>query len=139
MSARDTVGVLGGTFDPVHYGHLEIARTVRRTLALSRVTLMLAARPPHKPAAELAPVATMLPNLTNPPGTPGGKQLPDGYREADANGDGVIDAAELAEALRQLHPGLARWAPRILDDADRSSNNPIETELHHQRICAENG
>ena len=52
---RETVGVLGGTFDPVHVGHLQIADEARDRLALSRTLLVPAARPPHKPQPELSP------------------------------------------------------------------------------------
>ena len=43
--------ILGGTFDPVHVGHLHGARAVRRELGLDSVTLVLSARPPHRSAA----------------------------------------------------------------------------------------
>lgn len=49
------IGVLGGTFDPVHLGHLASAREVAAALALDKVLLVLAARPPHKTAGEAAP------------------------------------------------------------------------------------
>jgi nicotinate-nucleotide adenylyltransferase len=51
------VGVLGGTFDPVHYGHLAIAEQVREALALDRVLFVPAALPPHKLDEEVAPAA----------------------------------------------------------------------------------
>lgn len=41
-------GVLGGTFDPVHCGHLELAREVRGALALEIVLLVPAGAPPHR-------------------------------------------------------------------------------------------
>lgn len=44
----ELVGVLGGTFDPVHFGHLEAARQVATVFALRRVLLVPAATPPHK-------------------------------------------------------------------------------------------
>lgn len=44
-----SLGVLGGTFDPVHLGHLAIAEEARETLGLERVLFVPAARPPHKP------------------------------------------------------------------------------------------
>lgn len=40
--------LLGGTFDPVHTGHLHAARAVRAELGLASVTLVLSARPPHR-------------------------------------------------------------------------------------------
>ncbi len=42
------IGVYGGTFDPVHNAHLEIARAARRCAALDVVLIVVAARPPHK-------------------------------------------------------------------------------------------
>jgi nicotinate-nucleotide adenylyltransferase len=42
------IGVLGGTFDPVHNGHLHIARKLREALGLERVIWVPAGRPPHK-------------------------------------------------------------------------------------------
>ena len=60
MSPREqpgqAVGVLGGTFDPVHLGHLRIAVETRRILELSRTMLVPTAVPPHKRADELSPV-----------------------------------------------------------------------------------
>ncbi len=47
-SAR--IGVLGGTFDPVHHGHLDAADAARRALALTEVVLMPSRVPPHKGA-----------------------------------------------------------------------------------------
>ena len=40
--------MLGGTFDPPHLGHLELARGFRELLGLERVLLVPAARPPHR-------------------------------------------------------------------------------------------
>jgi len=44
------IGVLGGTFDPVHWGHLAIGESARESLGLSRVLFVPAGRPPHKAA-----------------------------------------------------------------------------------------
>jgi nicotinate-nucleotide adenylyltransferase len=43
-----SVGVLGGTFDPIHTGHLAIAEEAREALGLERVLVIPAADPPHK-------------------------------------------------------------------------------------------
>lgn len=46
------IGILGGTFNPVHYGHLHIAEEVLRSCRLDQVWFMPTCRPPHKKLAE---------------------------------------------------------------------------------------
>ncbi|MGC8463405.1 MAG: nicotinate-nucleotide adenylyltransferase [Acidimicrobiales bacterium] len=46
--ARTRLGLFGGTFDPVHRGHLEVAQTVRRALGLDQVLLVVANEPWQK-------------------------------------------------------------------------------------------
>ncbi len=53
MSRR--IGVLGGTFDPPHYGHLAMAETARVQLALEKVLFVPAGQPPHKMDMVLSP------------------------------------------------------------------------------------
>jgi nicotinate-nucleotide adenylyltransferase len=48
------IGLFGGTFNPVHLGHLRSALEVREGLGLDEVVLVPAAVPPHKGHAELA-------------------------------------------------------------------------------------
>src|SRR5207248_10859196 len=48
------LGILGGTFDPIHYGHLELARETMEALGLASVRLIPAGDPPHR----AVPVAT---------------------------------------------------------------------------------
>lgn len=50
------VGVLGGTFDPIHLGHLVTAEEVRAQLRLDRVVFVPAGLPPHKLTEYLLPV-----------------------------------------------------------------------------------
>jgi nicotinate-nucleotide adenylyltransferase len=46
------IGILGGTFDPPHNGHLALAEAAARELALDELVFLLAARPGHRPCAE---------------------------------------------------------------------------------------
>lgn len=48
MTEDRTIGVFGGTFDPVHLGHLIIAEELRYQLRLDRVLFLPARQPPHK-------------------------------------------------------------------------------------------
>ena len=54
------IGILGGTFDPIHHGHLAIAEEARETLGLERVLFIPAATPPHKPGQPVTPAADRL-------------------------------------------------------------------------------
>jgi len=49
------VGLFGGSFDPVHRGHVEAAAAARRALGLDRVELVVTGRPPHKRGPRAAP------------------------------------------------------------------------------------
>jgi nicotinate-nucleotide adenylyltransferase len=56
-------GVLGGTFNPIHVGHLRAAEEVAEGLGLARVLLVPSANPPHKagdPSDPIAPAAQRL-------------------------------------------------------------------------------
>ncbi|MFH1419983.1 MAG: nicotinate-nucleotide adenylyltransferase [Planctomycetota bacterium] len=49
MSTAQRIALFGGSFDPIHFGHLISARSIAEQLDLSRVILIPAPRPPHKP------------------------------------------------------------------------------------------
>ena len=57
---RRSVGILGGSFNPVHIGHIRLAVEVGERLGLDRIDLVPAARPPHKSVSGLLPLATRL-------------------------------------------------------------------------------
>lgn len=51
------IGILGGTFDPIHYGHLIIAEAALDQLRLDRIEFLPANDPPHKPGESVSPVS----------------------------------------------------------------------------------
>ena len=54
------IGVYGGTFNPIHVGHLRAAEEVAEALDLARVLFVPSALPPHKPDDLVAPAAQRL-------------------------------------------------------------------------------
>ncbi len=50
------LGILGGTFDPPHIGHLVIAQEAMAYLQLSQVVFVPTRYPPHKPTQDLTPI-----------------------------------------------------------------------------------
>jgi nicotinate-nucleotide adenylyltransferase len=52
---KPLLGILGGTFDPIHLGHLRLAEEMREALCLARVHFVPAAIPPHRAQPALSP------------------------------------------------------------------------------------
>lgn len=51
------IGLFGGTFDPIHRGHLAVARAAQDRFRLGRILFVPAGSPPHKRSQQLAPYA----------------------------------------------------------------------------------
>lgn len=49
------IGIFGGTFDPIHYGHLALARCMRDQCQLEEVRLIPTGLPPHRPMPPVSP------------------------------------------------------------------------------------
>lgn len=65
------LGIMGGTFDPIHYGHLVTAEGARSAFGLDQVLFLPTGRPPHKKMAEVTDpehryMMTVLATLSNP-------------------------------------------------------------------------
>ena len=68
---KHRVGILGGTFDPIHIGHLMLAEAVRDEYELEKVLFIPAAQPPHKLGRKISPaedryMMTVLATCSNP-------------------------------------------------------------------------
>ena len=55
MSRQLKIGLFGGTFDPIHNGHLALARAARRRFHLDCIYFIPSGLPPHKQARGLSP------------------------------------------------------------------------------------
>src|SRR5436305_15276123 len=82
-STQMNIGLFGGTFDPIHHGHIALARAAKERLELGRIYFVPASLPPHKKREPLAPfshryamvamatigVTSFVPSLLEAPGT----------------------------------------------------------------------
>lgn len=71
MTGVYRLGIMGGTFDPVHYGHLVTAEGARSAFDLDQVLFLPTGKPPHKTMARVSDaehryMMTVLATLTNP-------------------------------------------------------------------------
>lgn len=60
MCSKRRIGIMGGTFDPIHYGHLVTAEAARHRFGLEKVIFVPSGRPPHKQGRRVAPAAERL-------------------------------------------------------------------------------
>jgi nicotinate-nucleotide adenylyltransferase len=60
MKSKQKIGILGGTFNPIHLGHLILGQSALETYSLSKVLFVPCARPPHKDTSALQDAAHRL-------------------------------------------------------------------------------
>ena len=94
------IGILGGTFDPVHVGHLVCAEAVREALGLERVVLMPAGEPSFKRGATAAAPADRLAMVDLAVGDDSHLA----YSGLEVARDGVTYTADTLRALRRRLP-----------------------------------
>ena len=97
-----TVGLLGGTFDPPHRGHLDVAEAARKALALDQVWLVPSRRPPHRipPVASAAHRFAMVALAVA--GQPGLRVC-----DADMDGEGLSYSIDTVRRVLTQHPEVA--------------------------------
>ncbi len=94
------LGLFGGTFDPIHLGHLILAESCREACGLDRVWFVVAGEPPHKPVGR-TPVADRLEMARIAvAGHPAFE-----ISEVEASRPGPHYSAETLEVVRRERPG----------------------------------
>jgi nicotinate-nucleotide adenylyltransferase len=94
------VGIFGGSFDPVHYGHLLLAESCREACALDRVLFVPAANSPHKPAQS----ATAAKHRVDMLRLAIGGHTPFELSELETNRGGMSYTVDTLQELHDLHP-----------------------------------
>jgi nicotinate-nucleotide adenylyltransferase len=115
------LGIYGGTFDPVHYGHLLAAEQCREQCRLDEVWFMPAASPPHKQQVEVTPGARRAEMLEL--ATAGHPQLRVSRIELDRSGPSYT--VETLQQLREEQPDRALF---LLIGADSLADLPAWRE-----------
>jgi len=99
------LGILGGTFNPVHIGHMRLALEMAGALSLDQVELVLAARPPHKPERGMLPFELrsrlLLLAVQDIPGF--------SVNLMEASRPGPSYTIDTLEEMARLHPGVEQY------------------------------
>jgi nicotinate-nucleotide adenylyltransferase len=120
------LGIFGGSFDPVHYGHLLLAECAREQLLLDELWLIPAAVPPHKQERERASGKARLEMLEL--ALSGHERLKSSAMEIERGG--VSYTVETLAAVRGAQPGAELF---LLMGAD--SLRELPTWREPDRIC----
>ena len=96
---RERIGVLGGTFDPIHIGHLAAARAAIECAQLDRVLFVPTGQPPHRPAAAASADDRL--EMTRL-ATAGDQHF--GVSDLELRRPGASFTSDTLRALHELHP-----------------------------------
>jgi len=102
MARTSRLGILGGTFNPVHLGHLIMAQDALECFDLSQVIFVPCSKPPHKPASGLAPARHRLAMLEAAIGGNPHFEVSD----LEIRRGGVSYTVETMRAIAAAHPGV---------------------------------
>ncbi len=103
----EKIGILGGTFDPIHIGHMSLAKYALEELNLTKVILMPAYIPPHKRDAKITDELHRL-NMTRLAADELSKDNPGGFEVSDfeINLKGASYTARTLTILKESYDGL---------------------------------
>lgn len=133
-------GVLGGTFDPIHLGHLAVVSAARRALGLTEVVLLPLRVPAHRPSQPAASAGDRLAMTTL-----AAEYAGEGVRASDME---LVrpGTSYTADTLRALHgQGYEPWQIFFLTGADAFAeiatwrDYPSLLDLAHFVVCARPG
>jgi nicotinate-nucleotide adenylyltransferase len=133
------VGVLGGTFDPIHLGHLAVARQAADGLGLDRVLLLPSRTPPHRPVDPSASVFHRFAMVALAVSTDARLAASD----LELGRDGTSYTADTLRAFRAT--GLEGWQIFFLTGADAFADiatwreYPAVLDLAHFVVCSRAG
>jgi len=99
------IGVFGGSFDPIHFGHLILAEQCREQAKLDEVWFIPAARPPHKLDQPPSPFEQRLRMLHLALDGQAGFRVD----ELEAERPGPSYTADTLDELHRRHPGNSWW------------------------------
>ncbi len=113
MTEHKHYGVLGGSFDPIHYGHLALAETARVQLGLEQVLFVPAGHPPHKDSFMLSAPEHRLAMLDLAiQGNPAFA-----ISRVDLERPGPHYTVEMLNIIREQMPDVTRWYFLMGEDA----------------------
>lgn len=97
---KHKIGILGGTFNPIHLAHLELAKAAYEQYGLEKVLIMVSPNPPHKAGKVIADVShrNIMVKLAIEP-----YEYME-FSDFEQHRDGYIYTADTLTLLNELHP-----------------------------------
>lgn len=129
MNEDNLTAVFGGTFDPVHFGHIGLADCLLKSGRAARIVFLPAPHPPHKPGDEPAPFADRVAMLRIAIGGHPGMSV----SEIEAERSGPSYTVETLDILKKRHP-----AERFVWVIGSDSLNQLHLWYEAERLVREN-